>query len=284
MSEVPIEEPKQVLYAEADAQTDRRSDRSVISSGKKVLGKLADFANNLPLAGKMAITPTSLEAFKEKNPYYKTVKTLEAEALLGVMVLAHGVQAGMGADHLSRNLERFSQTHAPDALLACGIDVAYTAANCAATYAQLHLAGRLGEHFIRTRAKSVPRLEAWGIKDGQVNYEQVAEKLMTAIVNNEQEHIDTFFMILPKDEKKKVMESINAITDVVDETYSHEEIGNRIDQLNRDVDNNSRFGYIRNIMKNAHKSHNTGSPYSFREQMKMITVTLGGQIGFLGFG
>lgn len=169
-------------------------------------------------------------------------------------------------------------------MFACGIDVAYVAANCAATYAQLHVSGRLGEHFLKTKAKAVPRLQSWGINGGEVDYDQVAEKLMTAIVNNKQADIDTFFMILPKEKKQEAMRSVKAITDVVDETYSYEEVDNKIAQIEKDVENKSRLGYVFDIIKNAHRNYDFKTKYSIKEVIKMLVVTYGGQFGFMGLG
>jgi hypothetical protein len=70
----------------------------------------------------------------------------------------------------------------------------------------------------------------------------------------------------------------------VDETYSYEEVDQRIAKLEKDVEKKSRFRYVFDIVKNAHKRFNGSSPYSFKEQMKMIVITLGGQMGFLGLG
>ena len=254
-------------------------------SVRKVFDKFAGFCNRLPFSGKMLITPTSFSAITERNPYYKTVKTVEAGGLLGVMVLAHAVQAQMGISRMSRNIELLKANPSPETLFACSIDVAYTAANVAATYAQLHLSGRLAEHFIKTNIKSVPRLLAWGINGDKVDYDVVAEKLMTAIVNKDQGDIDTFFMILPKDKKQKAMENVKAITQVANETYSREEIDKEITQIEENVGNKSRLRYIFNIIENAHKKDGPSkSHYSFKQQMTMLVVTLGGQIGFLGLG
>lgn len=259
-------------------------EKRVNLSGKRVFGSLADFYNRLPFAGKLAITLVTTAAVGERNPYYKTVKTIEAGGYLGLMVIAHTVQAGMGISRLQQNLEQFSRTQSPESLLACSIDVAYTAVNCAATYVQLHLSGRLAEHFMRRNLRAVPRLQAWGINDGEVDYNQVAEKLMTAIVNNDQGDIDTFFMILPKEKKQKAMESIRAITDVVDETYSYEEVDRTIAQLGKNIESKSRARYIFDIVKNAHKNYNGKCPYSFKERMTMFVAALGGQMGFLCLG
>jgi len=255
-------------------------------STRKVFDKFADFCNKLPFSGKVIINPVTALAFKEKNPYYKTIKAIEAEGLLGAMALAHASQAMMGITNVQRNVEVMKHNPSPEVLLACGIDVAYTAANVAATYAQLHLGGRLAEHFLKTKDRAVPRLEAWGINGDKVNYDVVAEKLMTAIVNENQADIDTFFMILPKDKKQKAMESVKMITDVVDETYSYEEVDNQIKKLDRDVEKKSKFRYLLDIVINSHIDSlvKFKQPYSFKEQMKMIVVTLGGQIGFLGWG
>lgn len=249
-----------------------------------VFRTLVDFCNNLPFSGKLIITPVTETAFRERNPYYKTIKTIEAGGVLGLMILAHSSQAQMGIANLTRNAELLSKTHSPEALLACGIDVAYTAANCAATYAQLYLSGRLVDHFVKTKSKAVPMLSAWGVDGDDVNYDQMAEKLMTAIVNNDQDDIDTFFMVLPQKTKQKTMESIKMITEVVDETYSYDEVENKIRELEKDIDNKSRFRYVFNLIVNAHKSNMPGSRYSFKETMKMFVVTLGGQMGFLGLG
>jgi len=93
-------------------------------------------------------------------------------------------------------------------------------------------------------------------------------------------------MILPKDKKQKAMESVKMITDVVDETYSYEEVDNQIKKLDRDVEKKSKFRYLLDIVINSHIDSlvKFKQPYSFKEQMKMIVVTLGGQIGFLGWG
>ena len=253
-------------------------------STKKVFDRFANFCNKLPFSGKLAITPITTMAIKEKSLYYKTVKTIEAGGLLGAMVLAHANQAGMGISRMSQNMELLKHNPSPEALLACSIDVAYTAANVAATYAQLHLSGRLAENFIKTNIKSVPRLSAWGINEGNVDYDIVAEKLMTAIVNKDQGDIDTFFMILSKEKKQKAMENIKAITEVIDETYSYDEIDKKIEQINKNVEGKSRLKYIFDIIKNAHKNYSLKSQYSFKQQMVMLVTTLGGQMGFLGLG
>jgi hypothetical protein len=253
-------------------------------ASKRVFDSLADFINKLPFAGRLTITPTTMAAIKERNIYYKTVKTIEASAVLGFMVLAHAFQTHVGIQALQENLEHLDDEITPEKLLACGIDVAYIAANCAATYAQLHLSGRLAEHFMRTSAKSVPWLAAWGINNGEVDYDIVAEKLMIAMVNDDQADIDTFFMILPKEKKQQAMESIRAITEVIDETYSYEEIGQRIAKLEKNVEQKSRFRYIFDIVINAHKNYAGKSPYTFKEQMKSLIVTIGGTIGFQQLG
>lgn len=132
--------------------------------------------------------------------------------------------------------------------------------------------------------KAVPKLAAWGINGDEVNNDQVAEKLMATVVNNDQDDIDTFFMILPKEKKQQAMESIRAITEVIDETYSYEEIDQRIAKLEKDVEKKSRFRYVFDIVKNAHKRFNGSFPYSFKEQMEMIVITLGGADGVFGLG
>lgn len=256
---------------------------------RRVFDRVADFCNGLPFVGKVIFTPAARSVIEERNPYYKTVRTIEAGGLLGAMVLAHATNAGMGINRFSQNVELLKHDPSPEKLLACSIDVAYTAANVAATYAQLHLGGRLGEHFMRSRAKSMPRLSAWGINGSDVDYDQVAENLMTAIVNDDQADIDTFFMLLPKEQKQKVMESVKAITEVVDETYSYEEIDQKLSQLNNDIKNKSKARYILDIVKNIHKkdlliNYRFPYPYSYKETMKMLITTLGGQIGFAGWG
>ncbi|GEM_PF-6013579 len=250
---------------------------------RSVFRKSADFVNKLPFAGKFATSSLTLDAIHERNPYYKNVKTAEAVGFLGVMVAAHSSLTGLGLSRLQSNAEQLAYNHSPENLLACGIDVAYTAANCAATYAQLHLAGRLGKHLSRKDVTSVPRLKGWGIDGEQVNYNLVAENLMTAIVNGDQRDIDTFFMVLPKEEKQKVMENINAITEIADETYSYDVIDKKISQLDEDVEAKSRFGYLLNIVKNAHKNR-YGKPYSAKEVIATLTTTIAGQIGFLKLG
>jgi len=253
---------------------------------RKVFDKVADFCNQFQFIGKFITNPVTTAAIKERDSYYKTVKTVEALGTLGVLVLGHTAQAGMGINRFSQNMELLKHDPSPEKLIACSIDVAYTAANVAAAYAQLHLGGRLAEHFIKSRGKSVPRLSAWGIYGSDVDYDQVAESLMTAIVNEDQADIDTFFMILPKEQKQKVMESVKAITEVVDETYSYEEIDEKISQLNSHIENKSKARYVLNIVKNAHDDYvyNFRNPYSFKETMKMLITTLGGQIGFVGWG
>lgn len=283
MAENQFEIPNPLASQVNTVAIEKVEKRAVISDNR-VFDRLADFCNKLPFSGKLAITPITTAAVRERNPYYKTVKAVEAFGLLGIMVIAHAAQAGMGLQRLQQNVELYSRTRSPESLLACGIDVAYTAANCAATYAQLHLSNRLAEHFIRRNIKAVPRLPAWGIYKGEVNYDQLAEKLMTAIVNGDQDDIDTFFMILPKEKKQKTMKSIRAITDVIDETYSYKEIDHKIAQLEKNIEGKSRFRYVFDIVKNAHTNNNGESPYSFKEQMIMLVVTLGGQIGFSGIG
>ena len=164
-------------------------------SARKVFDNIAYFCNRLPFSGKLLITPVVLGAIKERNPYYKTIKTIEAEGLLGLMVLAHSSQVIMGAVSLQKNVEIAKDNPSPEILLACSIDVAFTIANVAATYAQLHVGKRLAEQFLRTKNKAVPRLQAWGIDGDKVDYGKVAENLMTAIVNGDQADIDTFFMV-----------------------------------------------------------------------------------------
>jgi hypothetical protein len=254
---------------------------------RAVFDKVADFCNQLPFAGKIIIAPIATSMVQEKNPYYKTIKTIEAAGTLGVMLWGHSTQIGMGLNRLGPNLEILKHDPSPEKLLACSLDVAYTAANVAATYAQLHLGGRLAEHFIKTKSKSVPRLSGWGINGSEVDYELVAENLMTAIVNDDQGDIDTFFMILPKEQKQRVMESVKAITKVVDETYSYDEIDQKISQLDQDIEKKSKFRYIIDIVKNTHKVEdltNYASHYSFKEKMEMFITTLSSQIGFLGWG
>jgi hypothetical protein len=254
---------------------------------RRVFDRVADFCNGLPFIGKMLIAPTAASAVQERNPYYKTVKTIEAAGVLGVMALAHTMNAEMGINRLSQNAELLKHNPSPEMLLACSLDVAFTTANVAATYAQVHLSGRLAEHFMKTKAKSVPILSAWGINGDEVDYNMVAENLMTAIVNDDQGDIDTFFMILPKEKKQKVMESIKAITEITDETYSYEEIDQKIFQLENDIEKKSNVRYIVDIVKNAHNIDDLTSYhtyYSFKEKMKMFITTLGGQIGFAIWG
>jgi len=256
------------------------------SSTRRVFDKVADFCNQLPFAGKLMITPIARMAVEERNTYYKTVKVIEAEALLGTLALIHTSQAILGISNLSQNIELMKNNPTPETILACGIDVAYTAANVAATYSQLHLGGRLAEHFYNKNIKSAPNLTAWGIKGGEVDYEMVAERLMTAIVNDDQSYIDTFFMILPKEKKQKAMENIKVITEVVDETYSYDEVDQKILEINKNVENKSRFRYIIDIMKNSHDGYTSKfkSPYSIKQAINMIIVTYGAQFGFLGLG
>jgi len=52
---------------------------------RKVLKKVANFCNRLPFSGKLIITPAVLSTIGERNPYYKTVRTIEATGMLGVM-------------------------------------------------------------------------------------------------------------------------------------------------------------------------------------------------------
>ena len=108
------------------------------------------------------------------------------------------------------------------------------------------------------------------------------------IVNNDQSDIDTFFMVLPKDNKQRVMESVKAITEVVDETYSYREIDQKIYQLENDIENKSKARYILDIVKNTHEddlnNYQFPYPYSFKDTMKMFITSLGGQIGFFGWG
>ncbi len=248
-----------------------------------VLQTVADFCNSLPFSGKMLTRPAAYNVWKEDNPYYKLIRMVEAIGLLGVMILAHSYQALLGVEKLQKNVEAIQHNPSPETIIACGIDVAYTAANCAATYAQLHLSGRLATHFMRTDLKSVPLLREWGIEGDEVDYQLVAEKLMTALVNDDQDDVDTFFMALPKEVKQKVMAEIRTIMEVVDETYSYEEMEERIAQLDRDVDNKSKFSFLMSMIKNAHK-RNHKKPYSIKAQLTMLIVTYGGQFGFLGFG
>ncbi len=248
-----------------------------------VLQVVADFCNSLPFSGKMTVRPAAYNVWKEDNPYYKAIRMVEATGLLSVMVLAHSIQAYMGIVRFQRNVEAIQHNPTPEAIIACGIDVAYTAANCAATYAQLHLSGRLVNHFLRTDFKSVPLLREWGIEGGEVDYQIVAEKLMTALVNDDLDDVDTFFMAVPKEAKQKVMAEIRIIMETVDETYSYSEMEERIAQLDKDVDKKSKLRFLMSMIKNAHK-RNHGRPYAFNEQLKMLIVTLGGQYGFAVYG
>ena len=253
---------------------------------RKVFDKIADFCNQLPFAGKAITAPAARLTVSERHPYMKTVKTVEAVGLLGVMAYAHSTFAGTGIDKVSQNIELLKQDPSPATLLACSIDVAYTTANVAATYAQLHLGGRLVEHFMKTKDKGVPNLSEWGLSGNEVNYDLVAENLMTAIVNEDQGDIDIFFMVLPKEQKQRVMESVKAITAVVDETYSFQEIDEKISELERDIEKKSKVSYILDIVKNAHIRDllEYKSPYTFKQKMQMLITTLGGQIGFTGWG
>jgi hypothetical protein len=253
-------------------------------AARRASNKLADFCNSLPLAGKAVITPLTLAAFRERNPYYKTVRSLEVEVALGLLALGHALQAKMGLENLQKNLEAVSENPSADKILACCIDVAYSLANCAAVYSQLHLSNRLAGHLRRMSAQQSQRLESWGIVDDRVDHELVAKKLFTAILDNDQASIDTFFMILPREEKLRVMEDVRVFSQIVEETDSSEDFDKILARLEKNVDKNSRLRYLLVITINAHKRGGLKTPYSFKEQMKMFILTMACQIGFVNLG
>lgn len=246
----------------------------------RVFEKTADIINKLPFVGKLAITPIAHNAFAERNPMYKSVKVAEATGLLGVMAALHGYQVQLGMDAFQRNAERLSNDQSPEALLTCMVDVAYTAANYAVVYGQVYLTGRLGKHYVKEMSKLRPKLEAWGIQKDQINYQQVAEHLLTAVRDNDQGSIDTFFMLLPKKEKEKVMKELRQIKGIVNDTYSYEEVDQKIGELNNDVKDKSRLRYTASIIANAHRENRFGKGYSVKETLSALVVTLGGQVAF----
>lgn len=250
---------------------------------RSVFRKLADVCNKLPFYGKLSITPLATDTFRERNPYYKTVKVVESLGYLSFLTLMNSTQIALSAARFSQNLEQFNNNPSSDKLFACGIDVIYGTAHCAAAYSHLYLGGRLAENFRRKNIKSVPILKAWGINDDQVNYEQIADKLMVAIANNNQADIDTFFMILPKEEKQRVLESIKTIAPMLDHSYSYEDVGNTIEKLGSNIDHKSRLRYIFDIVKHAHESR-IKSPYSLKERIGLGITTFGGIAGFFAFG
>ena len=177
-----------------EPQSDDLKNESVTkASSIATLKSVADFCNSLPFSGKMITRPAAYNVWKEDNPYYKSIRMVEAASILGVMVWGHSYQAIMGVERLQKNAEAVRNNPSPETIIACGFDIAFATANCAATYAQLHLSGRLADHFLKTDFKSVPFLKEWGIEGENIDYQLVAEKLMTALVNDDQEDIETFF-------------------------------------------------------------------------------------------
>jgi hypothetical protein len=267
----PVNQPDQVEEKQKHASVD-------------LFRRVADFCNSLPLAGKIPISMTARRCVGERNPYYKSVRAIETSGLMAVMILGHSFQVGLlGVPRFIDNIERFSQTHSPESLFASVVDLAFITANCAATYAQLHLSGRLIKHFRNQKDGIVPILSAWGINGEEVDYDIVSETLLTAIIEGDQSAVDSFFMILPKDKKQTAMERVRQITSFADAYYSYEAVDTMIDKLKKDIDQKSRARYVIDIIDNAHKRRHR-TKYSNREVIKIFIATIAGQAGFMFFG
>lgn len=249
----------------------------------KAINRVADFCNALPFSGKLIISPAAYNVWKEQNIYYKSVKMVEAMGLLTFMVQAHYLQATHGVERLQRNIEYLRYSPSPETMVSVAIDLAYTAANCAAVYAQLHLSGRLVRHFMETDRSSVPLLSSWGIDGENVDYEVLASKLIDAINSNDYQAIDDFLMVVPKEMKLRVLESTDVLRGIGDQNLDGELISKKIEGLRKIVRDKSKIRLILRILLNAHRK-NTFKSYSFKETMAMLIVTYAGQFGFASYG
>ncbi|MBP7876243.1 hypothetical protein KA012_04585 [Candidatus Woesebacteria bacterium] len=254
-----------------------------------VLATVAKACNSLPFAGKMTTRAAAHNVWKEPNVLYKSVRMTEAMGILGFSIWMHSKQLKKGANRLKENRDLHRVEPSAATITKCAIDIAYVAANSAAIFAQLHLTGRLITHFAEAKTTSIPLLSAWGIQSGVVDYQLAADKLFTAIQDGNQADIDTFFMLLPPEEKQAVLKEVQSLHSftVLDNSFTVLDDSFFVDldiaDLSTNISYKSRLRYIADLIINAH-SVDHSKQFSIKERIIMYVVTLGGQLGFSKLG
>lgn len=139
--------------------------------------------DRLPLAGKYALMP-ALKGYIRSGPEREWRKFVGVNALLGIYVVGHTIQAKYGVETFTEHMQNLDSTGNADDALFMALDATYATVNAAVTLRQISLIKRAND-IRKWRAKRAHRPSSPPMPAGPTSQEPVVPQETMASVQTE---------------------------------------------------------------------------------------------------
>lgn len=134
------------------------------------------------------------------------------------------------------------------------------------------------KHFYKQTQKFNKLSESWGVSKDKVDYDLLGEKLLTAVSKNNDQDLETFFMLLPKLEQDKILSELEKLRNILDKKIDGAKLDSDILSIMEQVkDMPQERGILETIKQTHSQSSGKKQFYTAKEQLKFLIVTFGAQ-------